>query len=55
MVKVEKTVVYIHGNHKHRLYKTKRAPTRYYYTVNNKRVYVEDKGLTDDMKQLITY
>lgn len=57
MVKVEKHVVYIKDGAKHRLYKTRRAPTKYYYrSGNNKRVYVDSKEIESQCLDVyITY
>lgn len=57
MVKVEKYVVYIKDGAKHRLYKTRRAPTKYYYrSGNNKRVYVDSKEIESQCLDVyITY
>ena len=55
MLKVIKTVYWIHEGTRRRIYKTRRAPTRYYYLAEGKkRVYVDEKLVTDDMKQYIT-
>ena len=55
MVKIVRTVVFIKDGVQHRLYKTRRSPTRYYYWSNSKRVYIDEKKVTKEMDQLLTY
>ena len=55
MVKVVRSVVYCKDGKQHKIYKTRRAPTRYYYMgVGNKRVYIDTKLITTDLDQYIT-
>lgn len=56
MLKLIKGVYWVQDGRKRRIFKTKRAPTRYYYLADGKkRVYVNEKDVTEDMKHYITY
>ena len=55
MVKIIRTVVYIKDGVQHRLYKTRRSPTRFYYWSSGKRVYVDEKLITKDMIEVMTF
>lgn len=54
MLKLETIVVYVKDGMHRRVYATKRAPTRYYYWSNGKRIYVDAQEVTVDMKKHIT-
>ena len=54
MLKIETIVVYVREGVHRRIYKTRRAPTRYYYWSNGKRVYIDEKKVTDEMKKHIS-
>ena len=50
----ERIAFYADKGHKHRLFKTKRAPTRYYYRNNGKRIYIDEKLVDKTTSNIIT-
>lgn len=54
MVEVETAVYYVDYGLKRRIYKTARQPTRYYYLVENRQMFVDPEEIPDDVRNLIT-
>ena len=54
MVEMETAVYYVDYGLKRRIYKTARQPTRFYYLVENRQMYVDSDEIPNYMKQHIT-